>query len=272
MTVHFTSKEELDPRLAYGSLLIRAGAAAVDALIIILLIKILGGALAAIKHGGFFSETGTLEPAAMPLLRVMIQSLYVIIPTLYFTVFESSRRQATPGKMLMGLLVVDEYGLRLSSAKAARRFIFRAVNLLTLNLGYGLILVDSRRRGLHDYLSSTYVIQLPRTRTQMCAGKCFSLAASVVLIIFVLIPLTKGALLSAAHLVSPKIHKTIAVYMGDGWQDFKKPEAVNEIVEAVTAPTMADAAEAQTKKDQPRKHTSRPVNKETKEKGGMLVF
>jgi uncharacterized RDD family membrane protein YckC len=77
---------------------------------------------------------------------------------LYFAVFESSSRWATPGKMLFRLVVTDKLGRRLSFARAAIRFLLKVISACSL-AGVLVIPFNRRRRGLHDVLAGTLVIE-----------------------------------------------------------------------------------------------------------------
>lgn len=80
----------------------------------------------------------------------------------YFSSFESSEWQATPGKRLLGMYVADENGKRLSSGRATIRYFARFLNHITFGIGYVLIAFSPRKQGLHDIVASTVVIQRPR--------------------------------------------------------------------------------------------------------------
>ena len=79
--------------------------------------------------------------------------LYVIV----FARLESSKWQGTPGKIFVGLKVIDTDGKRISYDKACMRGIFRIVSMLILFIGYIFILLKDHRT-LHDIWSKTYVV------------------------------------------------------------------------------------------------------------------
>ena len=74
----------------------------------------------------------------------------------YFTFFWSAAGQ-TPGLRVLGLHVVREGGGRIGPARAALRFLILTFGFVVLLAGLLLILVDDRRRGLHDVLTGTVV-------------------------------------------------------------------------------------------------------------------
>jgi uncharacterized RDD family membrane protein YckC len=97
-----------------------------------------------------------------------------IIGALYTIFMESSAKQATIGKMAMGIQVCNEYGERISVPNALIRYLAKNFFLLLLtiplfsNLGMlfnflyvaGCLLViwDQHKQGLHDKLARTYVV------------------------------------------------------------------------------------------------------------------
>lgn len=77
---------------------------------------------------------------------------------IYFIGFEASRWQATPGKRLLGMIVVGPRGERLRWKRAAARFLAGTLNWLTFNLGHALAGWNADRRALHDLLADTRVV------------------------------------------------------------------------------------------------------------------
>jgi uncharacterized RDD family membrane protein YckC len=82
--------------------------------------------------------------------------LAVLIP--YFTLLESSRLQATFGKLLMGIKVVDLSGKRISFAGATGRFFAKILSGQVLLIGYFMAAFSERKQTLHDLLAGTLVV------------------------------------------------------------------------------------------------------------------
>ncbi len=78
---------------------------------------------------------------------------------IYYALMESSKYQATFGKIVMGIKVVNNTGQRLDFAKAALRNISKILSGLILGLGYVMIVFDDRKQGLHDKLADTFVVK-----------------------------------------------------------------------------------------------------------------
>jgi len=86
-------------------------------------------------------------------------SVFLIANWVYFSLFESSSRQATPGKMLMGVFVTDEFGQRISFVRSLLRTVTKIISAMFCWLGYLLALFTGRSQALHDLLVSTLVLQ-----------------------------------------------------------------------------------------------------------------
>ncbi len=85
-------------------------------------------------------------------------AVQVLVPWLYFAFMESSSKQATVGKMTLGIKVVDERGNRLSFWHALGRTLAKIISGLTLNIGYYMAGATRKKQALHDKLAGTYVV------------------------------------------------------------------------------------------------------------------
>jgi uncharacterized RDD family membrane protein YckC len=77
---------------------------------------------------------------------------------LYFTVQESSESQATVGKRALHIKVTDEFGQRISFARANGRFFGKFLSGALLGLGYLMAAFTERKQALHDLLAHTLVV------------------------------------------------------------------------------------------------------------------
>ena len=90
---------------------------------------------------------------------IAFQLLLQLICWLYFAAFESSRWQATPGKRLLGLYVTDLNGKRISFARATGRYVGKALEQLTLFIGFLIAGFTARKQALHDIVASCLVLK-----------------------------------------------------------------------------------------------------------------
>lgn len=85
-----------------------------------------------------------------------------LVSLIYCAGFEASAKQATPGKMALGLIVTDPSGARVSYLRAAGRFVLKLIMLLVFLPGVlGIILAafTPRKQGLQDMLTKTVVVR-----------------------------------------------------------------------------------------------------------------
>ncbi len=82
-----------------------------------------------------------------------------VISWLYFAVFESSPRQATPGKMMLGLFVTDIHGRRITFARALGRTLSKIPSKMLCWMGYIMALFTARNQALHDLIADTLVLE-----------------------------------------------------------------------------------------------------------------
>jgi len=85
--------------------------------------------------------------------------LYFILVWLYYALFESSSRQATPGKMVRGIIVTDLEGNRISFRKATVRHFSKILTALTLFITYWLLDFNERKQALHDRIAGCLVVK-----------------------------------------------------------------------------------------------------------------
>ena len=76
----------------------------------------------------------------------------------YFAVMESSRRQATFGKMAMGVMVTDRNGARLNFPRAFLRNIAKLVSMITLGIGFLMAGWTQKKQALHDMIAEALVV------------------------------------------------------------------------------------------------------------------
>lgn len=102
--------------------------------------------------------------AQMPVHEMLVMRRVVRIAVAILLVFsyrasmESSKFQATLGKIAMRLKVTDLKGNRISFGRAAGRYCAKYISALTLGLGYLMVGFDEQKQGLHDRIAQTLVL------------------------------------------------------------------------------------------------------------------
>ncbi len=85
-----------------------------------------------------------------------------LIPVFKFitcVILEGSRKQASIGKMLIGVKVTDEQGKPLGYGKALARNLAKLIGVVTLGFGFLSGFFDRRQQCLHDKIAGTLVIK-----------------------------------------------------------------------------------------------------------------
>jgi uncharacterized RDD family membrane protein YckC len=146
----------------YTGLVTRAIAFGVDALSINLAAVVVGAIIAlALNLFQIPSKVDTL-------LAAIGAVVFIVWGTAYFVTFWSTTGQ-TPGARMMRfrvLAVGAEHG-RIGPRRALLRLIAMVIAALPLLAGYMLVLFDDRRRGLHDRMAGTVVVDAPDTETRV---------------------------------------------------------------------------------------------------------
>ena len=108
-------------------------------------------------HYSTLTEAGTLDSVVGPILAAY-GMLLIIVPWLYFAGFESSRSQATPGKVLMHLVVTDMEGIKPTFARTTLRFFGKFISAIIIFIGFLMIGFTQKHQGLHDKIASCLVL------------------------------------------------------------------------------------------------------------------
>lgn len=85
--------------------------------------------------------------------------LSTVLIILYYTLMESSKYQATLGKLALGLKVTDLNGGRIDFVKALIRNVSKIVSAFILLIGYIMAGFTEKKQGLHDIIASTLVVK-----------------------------------------------------------------------------------------------------------------
>jgi uncharacterized RDD family membrane protein YckC len=85
-------------------------------------------------------------------------SLVVAVPWLYHALFESSRKQATPGKLACGIKLTDLAGERIGFGRASARYFASWITSVTFLVGYLTVAFTEKRQSLHDLIARTLVV------------------------------------------------------------------------------------------------------------------
>jgi uncharacterized RDD family membrane protein YckC len=140
----------------YEGLVTRAIAFAIDAAIVDLIALLVG-----VTFGLALSILPIGDSATVALIAFG-GVVFIVWTIAYFTVFWSTTGQ-TPGGRLMQIRVCSEDGDVIKPRRAVLRFGALVLAALPLFAGFLPVLVDARRRGVHDMLARTVVVRAPAT-------------------------------------------------------------------------------------------------------------
>lgn len=164
--------------------------------VLIVLMLVFGIGLGAL--GGLGSGSDAL-PAGMVAMMAVIYGVYPIISGLYYVGFESSSMQATLGKMAVGIKVTDGNGQRLRPTHALGRWVSHLLSYLTLYIGYIMAGFTERKRGLHDMVANTLVVdRWAYTSRPDLQRRELGVVTIVMLVLMGLVILGYGAILAFA--------------------------------------------------------------------------
>ncbi|MBW7997921.1 MAG: RDD family protein [Candidatus Glassbacteria bacterium] len=115
------------------------------------------------NHFSYYGDPEDIIRAVLASLPVAAIVFWIFIHMLiywfYFAVFESSPRQATPGKMMLGMFVTDELGRRISFPRSLGRTVGKVLSQIFCWLGYIIALFTVRSQTLHDMMAGTLVLE-----------------------------------------------------------------------------------------------------------------
>lgn len=125
---------------------------------------ILGFAMVLLMIAGYAALTllGMEDDEVILLVQLGGNAVGIVIQLAYFTLFEGGRRQATPGKMFMDIIVTDLDSLPVSYGRAFARNLLKEVLYLFFCLGWiGFVMIafTERKQGLHDMIAGCLVVR-----------------------------------------------------------------------------------------------------------------
>jgi uncharacterized RDD family membrane protein YckC len=140
----------------YAGIVSRTVALAIDAGTLTVGFAVASGVLGLILS--LFTAVEVSSPGAV----LGAAGLWSLVVASYFVLFWTLAG-ATPGMRLMALRVSNQAGDPPRLGQALVRLVGMILAAIPLFAGYLLILVDERRRGLHDMLAGTTVVYAPKS-------------------------------------------------------------------------------------------------------------
>ncbi|UYB52904.1 RDD family protein [Xanthomonas sp. AM6] len=114
---------------------------------------------------GFFGFSGLgggsapdFATAGGVVMLVLVYLVPLAMSALYFGLFHASTKQATLGKMAVGIKVVRTDGSRISVGRGIGRYFGFLLSSLTIFIGFLMAAFTERKQALHDMLCDTLVV------------------------------------------------------------------------------------------------------------------
>jgi len=133
----------------------------VEFIIVIPFMAVLGISVFAMENfDSYYMEEFPLEFLA-PILGIGFTAAIISIAAnwLYFAIMESSKYQATLGKLILGMYVCDMQGNRINFLRATGRYFGKILSGMILLIGYIMAGFTDKKQALHDILASCLVIK-----------------------------------------------------------------------------------------------------------------
>jgi uncharacterized RDD family membrane protein YckC len=82
----------------------------------------------------------------------------ILLPWLYYGIFESSYLKATPGKIVLKMVITDLNENRISFGSATVRYFGKYISSAIVGIGFLMVFFTQRKQSLHDIIAKTVVI------------------------------------------------------------------------------------------------------------------
>ncbi len=99
------------------------------------------------------------DKEALAGVSLILYALLLLAHIAYFSLFECSSKQATPGKMALGIVVTNMRGGRIGLGRAVGRNCAQFISGLFCGLGYIICGFTDKRQAAHDLIASTMVVK-----------------------------------------------------------------------------------------------------------------
>jgi uncharacterized RDD family membrane protein YckC len=108
---------------------------------------------------GFILTLFTADKATRLFIAFGLIAIIPAIKFIYHIKLESSAKQATYGKQILGIKVCDMQGNRISFAHALGRNFAKLLSVLTFFVGYLMCFFNKQQQCLHDMIAGTLVMK-----------------------------------------------------------------------------------------------------------------
>jgi uncharacterized RDD family membrane protein YckC len=143
------------PYVPYAGFWLRVAATILDTLIVFIPLQLLIGVLGvAISYSG-----SIISYDVQVIFSILLNLLRIASAILYKSLMECSSKQATLGKIIVGIKVTDLYGNRITFGKAIGRYFASIINAFSLNLLYLMAAFTDKKQCVQDMIAGTLVVK-----------------------------------------------------------------------------------------------------------------
>ena len=168
--IQITTPEQVSLKFKIAGLGSRATANIVDWFILVLINVAVS--LSIVSLGKMIPDPHPIPPVSNYVYAIMIILLFLLLWG-YFVFFEFFASGRTPGKMLVGIRVIQENGQSITFLASAVRNLFRIIDFLPalFLLGILMIFFHSRHKRIGDIAAGTLVVYQRKTQRKMINKK-----------------------------------------------------------------------------------------------------
>jgi uncharacterized RDD family membrane protein YckC len=118
-----------------------------------------GGAYGSYYSGAYSSNEFITYFASLFIASSIVGLIGTVIQWLYYALMESSKHQATLGKIALGLIVTDVNGQKISFGRASGRYFGKILSYIIMYVGFIMAAFTDKKQALHDMLAGTLVVK-----------------------------------------------------------------------------------------------------------------
>ena len=143
--------------ISYAGFWRRTAASLIDSLILDFILVPIEISLGFFKNFHLLLHHGGPDPSMLQ-SYLLLDWIVVLLWWLYNAIMESSRLQATIGKMALRIIVTDEGGNRITFGRATGRHFAKILSFLMLTIGFMMAGWTKKKQAAHDMIAGTLVI------------------------------------------------------------------------------------------------------------------
>lgn len=157
---HVIYGPKIVPRFRFAGFWRRLGAGIIDCFLLYLS-GLIPTVIALFAYEHWFSELSGIHINTLELAAIFVMSVVAFLPVgfwVYCAAMESSAHQATIGKLLFRLRVVDINGERVSFWRATARHFAKIPTIMSFFVGFFMVGWAKEKQALHDKISGCLVV------------------------------------------------------------------------------------------------------------------